>query len=110
MSHYIQDGGVEGCVRIFSWENSKITTHCWTIVNRRILDQTKKDTPKKDTSESKGQAPERQFRITFRIKPHTHQRCLEGSNKTLCAPGDPTETEPDLPVECLSVSCGGVGH
>ena len=42
----------------------------------------------------------------FRIKPHTHQRCSEGSNKTLCEPGprDPTETEPEL---CMSVSCGG---
>ena len=48
--------------------------------------------------------------ITFSIKHHTRQRRMEGSNKTLCAPGDPTETEPDLPVECLSVSCGGVGH
>ena len=38
----------------------------------------------------------------FRIKLHTHQRCLEVSNKTLCTPGpsDPTETEPDL---CLSL-------
>ena len=33
-------------------------------------------------------------------KPHTCQRCSEGSNKTLCTPGprDPTETEPDLPL------------
>ena len=38
----------------------------------------------------------------FAVKPCTHQRCLEGSNKTLCTPGsrDPTETEPDL---CLSL-------
>ena len=43
----------------------------------------------------------------FRIKPHTHQRCLEGSNKSLCTQGDTTETEPDLP---LSVSCGGTGQ
>ena len=45
----------------------------------------------------------------FRIKPHTHQRCSEGSNKTLCAPGprDPKETEPEL---CLSVFCGGMGQ
>ena len=37
---------------------------------------------------------------TFRIKLHTHQRCSEGSNKTLCAPGprNPTETEPELPL------------
>ena len=45
----------------------------------------------------------------FRIKLHTHQRCSEGSDKTLYAPEprDPTETEPDLP---LSVSCRGMGQ
>ena len=38
-----------------------------------------------------------------RIKPHALQRCLEGSNKTFCAPGDPTETVPDLPLNaCVS--------
>ena len=45
----------------------------------------------------------------FRIKPHTHQRCSEGSNKP-CAyrdPETPTETEPEL---CLSVSCRGTGQ
>ena len=33
----------------------------------------------------------------FRIKPHNRQRCLEGSNNTLYAPGprDPMGTEPD---------------
>ena len=30
---------------------------------------------------------------------------MAGTNDTLCTPGDPTETEPGLP---LSVSCGGV--
>ena len=30
-------------------------------------------------------------------------RLLEGTNKTLCTPGDPTETEPDLPLS-VSVS------
>ena len=58
--------------------------------------------PKKDTShpsaKEKPQQDSRRGEITFRIKPHTHQRCLEGSNKTLCAPGDPTETESDLPL------------
>ena len=39
---------------------------------------------------------------------------LGGSNKTFCAPGDPTETEPDLPLSVwvspaeVRVS-GGVG-
>ena len=45
----------------------------------------------------------------FTLKLHTRQRCLDGSNKTLCAQGhrDPTETEPDLP---LSVSYEGTGQ
>ena len=36
-------------------------------------------------------------------------RFLEGTKKTLCAPGprDPTDTEPEL---CFSVSCRGTGH
>ena len=42
-------------------------------------------------------------KFTFRIKPHSCQRCSEGSNKP-CEPGprDPTETETEL---CLSASC-----
>ena len=34
----------------------------------------------------------------YRIKPHSLQRCSEGSNKPLGAPGprDPTETETEL--------------
>ena len=35
-------------------------------------------------------------KIALRIKPDTHQRCSEGSNKTLSTPGDPTKTESDL--------------
>ena len=40
----------------------------------------------------------------FKIKSQTRQRCLEGANRNLRAPGskerssDPKETEPDLPV------------
>ena len=54
----------------------------------------------------------RRGKIAFRIKPLTHQRCSEGSNKTLCAPGDPTDTEPDMPLsvwvspEVVRVSSG----
>ena len=52
------------------------------------------------TAKGKPQQDGGRDKITFRIKPYTHQRCSEGSNKTLCAPGprDPTETEPDLPL------------
>ena len=49
-------------------------------------------------AKEKPQQDGRRGKITFRIKPHTHQRCLEGTNKTLCTPGDPTGTEPDLPL------------
>ena len=41
----------------------------------------------------------------FRIRPHSHQRCSEGSNKP-CVHQDP-ETETEL---CLSISCGGTGQ
>ena len=34
----------------------------------------------------------------LRIKHYTCQRHSEGSNKTLCTPSDPTETDPDLPL------------
>ena len=37
-----QDGRVEGYMLIFSWKISKVTTCCWTIINRRTLDPTKK--------------------------------------------------------------------
>ena len=40
----------------------------------------------------------RKGEIAFRIKPLTYQRFLEGSVKIFCTPGDPTETEPDLPL------------
>ena len=51
----------------------------------------------------------RRGEVSFKIKPHAHQRCSEGSHKTLCAPGprDPTETESEV---CVSVSCGGMGQ
>ena len=59
-------------------------------------------------SKGKGEPQQdgRRGKIMFRIKPHTHQRHLEGSNKILCTPGDSTETEPDLQVfECLLWRC-----
>ena len=72
-------------------------------------------------SKAKGEAQQdgRKGKNTVRIKPHTHQRCLEGSNKILCAPGprDPEETEPDLPfcferllrMHGSAVACMGTG-
>ena len=62
-----------------------------------MLHCTKKDTPRPKAKQNPQQGG-RRGEIAFRIKLHTHQRCLEGSNKILCSPGDPTETEPDLPL------------
>ena len=73
-----------------------------------MLDPTKKDTPCPRAKE-KAQQDGRRGEVAFRIKPHTHQRCSEGSNKTLCAPGDPTETKPPT-YECLNVSYRGMGQ
>ena len=44
----------------------------------------------------------------IRIKPHTHQKRSEGSNK-LCVHQDP-ETPQRLSQNCLSVSCRGTGQ
>ena len=97
-----QDGGIEGCALTFSWENSKITTCCWTTIDRRMLDPINKRYP---MSKNKGEAPETigEMKLHWKSDPLTHQRSLEGSNKTLCAPWDSTETEPDLfwVFECL---------
>ena len=92
----LQDGGVEGHALIFSCENSKITTLCWTTIDRKKLDPTKKKDIPHPRAKEKSQQDSRRGKIMFRIKPHTGQRCSESSNKTLCVPGDPTETEPDL--------------
>ena len=50
----LQDGRIEGRVLIFSCENSKITTFCWTTIDR-MFDPTKKRTP---TFKSKGETTE----------------------------------------------------
>ena len=95
-----QHGAVEGCALIFC-ENSRITTRCCTTVDMRM--PTKKYTPCPRAKE-KPQQDGRRGHIAFRIKPHTCQRCSAVSNKTLCTPGDSTETEPDLPLSvCTSL-------
>ena len=68
------------------------TGECW-------IPAKKKDTPHPRAKE-KPQQDCRAGEITFKIKLHTFQRCLESLNITMCAPGprDPTETEPDLPL------------
>ena len=100
----IGDGGVERRALIFSCKNSKITIHCWTTIDRRILDPTNKRYPL-PRAKYKPQQDGRRGEILFRVKPHTRQRCLEGSNKPCAppAPRDPTETETELWVSPAEV-------
>ena len=91
---------MEFSMLIFSCKNSKITTHCWTTINRRMLDSTKKDTPH-PRAKKKPQQDGRRGNITFRIIPHIHQRCSEGSNK--CVNQD-QETPQRLSQNCVWVS------
>ena len=46
-----QDGRVEGRALTPSCENTRITTGCWTIIDRKTLELTKKDTPYPKTKE-----------------------------------------------------------
>ena len=58
------DGEVEGSELIFSWEDSKITTLCWTTMDKRMLDPTKK----KRYPISKGkEAPTRLYKTQNRV-------------------------------------------
>ena len=52
----VEDGGIEGH-SLISCKNSKITTHRWTTVNRRMLDPTKK---RYSMSKGKVKAPAKQ--------------------------------------------------
>ena len=47
----LQDSGAEGCALTPSCESTGNTTNCWTIINRKTLELTKKDTPHLKTKE-----------------------------------------------------------
>ena len=82
-----KDDGVEGHAHIFFCENSKTATQWWTTISRRMLDPTKKRYARSNGNE-KPQQEGRRGETAFRIKSHTCQRHLEGSNKP-CAHKDP---------------------
>ena len=65
-----QDGGVEGRALIPCCENTRITTSCWTIIDRKTLELTKKDTPHPTTKE-KPQRDSRRGAITVNSNPIT---------------------------------------
>ena len=65
-----QDGGVEGRALTSSCENTRITTSCWTIIDRKTLELTKKDTPHPKTKE-KPQWDARRGAITVKSNPIT---------------------------------------
>ena len=46
-----QDGGVEGRALTPSCESTRITSGCWTIIDRKTLELTKEDTPRPRTEE-----------------------------------------------------------
>ena len=50
-SRLVQDGRVEGRVLTPSCESTRITTNCWTIIDRKTLEHTKKDAPHPKTKE-----------------------------------------------------------
>ena len=66
----VQDGGVEGCALTPSYKNIRITTDCWTIIERKTLELTKKDTPHLKTKE-KPQWDGRRGAITIKSNPLT---------------------------------------
>ena len=110
----LQDGRVKGHVLIFSCENTKLTTSCWTTINMKMLEPTKKDTPHPRTKEQPHQDG-RRGPIVFKIKPHTRQRCCRAQTKAcvLQDPGErssnPTRDWATLAYECFELSGEGLG-
>ena len=65
-----KNGGVEGRALTPSCENTRITTSCWTIIDRKTLELTKKDTTHPKTKE-KPQWDSRRGAITVKSNPIT---------------------------------------
>ena len=67
---FVQDGGVEGCALTPSCKSTRITANYWTIINRKTLELTKKETPHPKTKE-KPQWDGRRGAITIKSNPIT---------------------------------------
>ena len=66
----VQEGRVEGSALTTSCERTRITTNCWTVIDRKTLELTKKDTPHPKTKE-KLQWDGRRGAITIKSNPIT---------------------------------------
>ena len=99
---HCQDGRVKGYAFILSSKNTKIATSYWKPSTWECWTPPKKDAPCPRAKE-KPQQDCRRGAIAFKIKSQTHQRHLEGTNKTLCAQG-PSERNSD-PHKRLSQTC-----
>ena len=64
-----QDGRVEGRA-LTPCESTRITTNCWTVIDRKTLELTKKDTPHPKTKE-KPQWDSRRGAMTIKSNPIT---------------------------------------
>ena len=65
-----QYGGEEGRALIPTGESTSITTNCWTVIDRKTLELTKKDTPHAKTKEEP-QWDGRRGAITIKSNPIT---------------------------------------
>ena len=65
-----EDGRVEGCALTPSCKTTRITTNCWTVIDRKTLELTKKDNLHPKTKE-KLQWDSRRGAITIKSNPIT---------------------------------------
>ena len=110
----IQNSKVEGCVLNLSCMNTKIALGAEQPSTGQYWITPKEDTPYLRAKEYLQQDGMRGA-VTFKVKSQTHQRCSEGTNKILCAPG-PRERSSDFHkrrsqtclwvFECLLRRCG----
>ena len=82
--------GVEGRVLIPSYESTGITTNCWTIIDRRTLELTKKDTPPPKTKE-KPEWDSRSGTITIKSNPITARWVMHNGENSHTTEAHPLE-------------------
>lgn len=98
---------------LISCKNTKKAKSCWTTIDRRMLEPTKKDTLHPRAKEK----PQQMVRgaIAFKIRPHIRQRCLEGTDKPCVHQGggkraDPVGDWDRHDFDCLRGSCRGMSQ
>ena len=104
----VQDGRVEGHALTPPYESTRITTNCWTIIDKKTLELTKKDTPHSKTKE-KPQWDGRKGTITIKSNPITSGWVTHKLQNTYTTEVHPLEWRFWAPRQASQPGCPATG-